>query len=202
MPDLDIVNPISPGWYRPYKLVVGWAEPAEVGRAALKALAKSLRCGHGLESLSELVAVAGGVIDGSLPAADGVDRLHTIERASGGDRHTKVGVQAVIRIIAEGRDELTPAADLTNLVAARFCKELLAHHLFGSAWEEVLQERFQGAGEAESFTNAVASIVNPHIARLGEVLARNPEGASLRAPAIRNSSRHSTAELLEETIVL
>ncbi len=181
MPDLDIVNPVSPGWYIPYKLVLSGAEPAEVGRAALRALAKSLRRGHGLESLSELAAVAGGVMDGSLPAADAVDRLHTIERASGGDRHTKVAVQAVVRLIAEGRDEPMSADEFTNLVAARFCKELLAHHLFCPAWTEVLQERFQAPGEAESFTNAVASTVNPPVAKLGEALARNPEGASLRA---------------------
>lgn len=46
MPDLDVVNGVVPGWHSPYNLVLGGAEPTDVARAAVKALARSQRCMH------------------------------------------------------------------------------------------------------------------------------------------------------------
>lgn len=200
MPDLDIFNPISPGWHKPYKLVLGGAEPAEIGRAAIRALARSLRRGHGLEALSELAGVARGAMDGNLSEPEALYRLHAIERTFGGDRHTKVAVQTVERLMAEPRDALISVDDLEIRIATSSCKDLLTHHLCGPAWTEVSQERFSTAAEARAFAYAIASAVEPGLAKLGKELARNPAAVRLRAPIIRTARRRSTVELLEETI--
>lgn len=200
MPDLDIFNPISPGWHKPYKLVLGRAEPAEIGRAALKALSRSLRRGHGLEALSELARVARGAIHGNLSAPDALNRLHAIECTSGGDRHTKVAVQTVVRIIADARDGPILINDLESRIAIGFCKDLLVHHLYGPAWTEVSQKRFPASADARAFGDAVATVVEPGVTKLGEALARNPKAVSLRAPIIGTASRRTTVDLLGETI--
>lgn len=202
MPDLDIASPIAPGWHKPYKLVRGGAEPADVGRAALAALGKALRRGHGLRSLGDLQSVAGATMDGTLSASDALARLHAIELASGGERHTKVAVRTVAGIIAQAGNAPGSAHDLGDLIATRFCRDLLAHYLYGPAWIEVLQERFPVPSEARTFADAVAAVVEPRLEKLGEGLVRDPEATGLRAPAIRVESRRSTAELLEEPILL
>jgi len=202
MPDLDIISPIAPGWHKPYKLVRGGAEPADVGRAALATLGKALRRGHGLRSLGDLETVAGAVMDGSCSASDALTRLHAVELASGGERHTKVGVRAVAGIIAQISDGPALADNLGDLIATRFSRDLLAHYFYGPAWIEVLQERFSVPGDAQAFADAVALVVEPGLTKLGKALARDPEATSLRAPTIRAARRRSTAELLGEAILL
>jgi hypothetical protein len=202
MPDLDIVNPIAPGWHRPYKLVRGGAEPADVGRAALAALGRALRRGHGLRWLGDLQSVAEAVMGDTLSASDALSHLHAIELASGGERHTKVAVRTVEGIIAQAGDAPDSVHNLGDLIATRFCRDLLAHYLYGPAWIEVLQERFPVPSEARAFADAVAAVVEPRLEKLAEGLVRDPEATRLRAPAIRVESRRSTAELLEEAVVL
>jgi hypothetical protein len=202
MPDLDILSPVAPGWYKPYKLVRGGAQPADVGRAALAALGRALRRGHGLRSLGDLHSVAEATMNGTLSASDALARLHAIELASGGERHTKVAVRTVRGIIAQVSDAPGSAHDLGDLIATRFCRDLLAHYLYGPAWIEVLQERFPVPSEARAFADVVAAVVEPRLEKLGEGLVRDPEATGLRAPAIRVESRRSTAELLEAAIVL
>jgi hypothetical protein len=167
MPDLDIVSPIAPGWHKPYKLVRGGAEPAEVGRASLAALGRALRQGHGLRSLGELESAAGAVVDGALSASDALARLHAIEHASGGERHTKVAVRTVEGISAQVSDDPGSVHNLGELIAIRFCRDLLAHYLYGPAWIEVLQGRFPGPSEARAFADAVAAAVEPRLEKLG-----------------------------------
>lgn len=200
MPDLDIVNPVAPGWHKPFKLIRGGAEPTEVGRAALAALGKTLRRGHGLRSLGELETVAGSVVAGGLSTSGAIARLRAIELAWGGERHTKVAARSVEGIIAQISDELDSADNLGRLIATRFCSDLLAHCLYGPAWMEVLQERCPIPSEARAFAEAVAAVVEPQLEKLGGKLADNPEASGLRVPAIPKASRRSTAELLEESI--
>lgn len=202
MPDLDIVSPISPGWHKPYKLVRGGAEPADVGRAALAALGKALRCGHGLRSLGDLQSVAEATMNGTISASGALVRMHSIELASGGERHTKVAVRTVQGIIAQPGDAPGSGDDLGDLIATRFCRELLAHYLYGPAWIEVLQQRFPVPSEARAFADAVAAVVEPRLEKLGKGLVRDPEAKGLRAPAVRVGSRRPIAELLEESILL
>lgn len=201
MPDLDIVSPIAPGWYKPYKLIRGGAEPAEVGRAALSALGKALRRGHGLQSLAELESVAGAVIDGELPARDALTRLHSIVLTSADERHTKVAVRAVEGILAQVSEEPASVGGLRLAIATRFCGDLLAHYLYGPAWVEVLEDRFPAPSERRAFADSVAAVVEPQLPKLGQKLAHDPEATGLRVPPIRTGRRRSTAELLEEAIV-
>jgi len=134
MPDLDIVSPIAPGWHKPYKLVRGGAEPADVGRAALAALGRALRRGHGLRLLGDLQSVAEAIMGDTLSASDALAHLHAIELASGGERHTKVAVRTVEGIIAQVSDAPGSAHNLGDLIATRFCRDLFAHYLYGLAW--------------------------------------------------------------------
>lgn len=201
MPDLDIVSPVAPGWYKPYKLVRGGAEPAEVGRAALSALTRALRLGHGLQSLAELESVAGAAIESRLPARDALTRLHSIELTPTDERHTKVAVRAVEGILAQVSEEPVPVDDLRLAIATRFCGHLLAHYLYGPAWVEVLEDRFPASGERRAFADAVAALLEPQLPKLGQQLADDPAATGLRVPPIRTGTKRSTAELLEEAIV-
>lgn len=174
MPDLDIASPVAPGWHKPYKLVRGGAPPADVGRAALAALVKALRRGHGLRSLGDLQSVAEATMNGTLSASDALARLHAIEFASGGERHTKVAVRAVQKILAQAGDAPGSAHDLGARIATCFCRYLFAHYICGPAWIEVLHERFPVHREARAFADAVAAVVEPGLETLGEGLAREP----------------------------
>jgi hypothetical protein len=129
MPGLDIVCPIAPGWYGPYKLVRGGVERAAVVRAAFGALGLALRRGHGLRLLTELESVVGAVTAGRLSAHDALTRLHSIELGTADERHTKVAVRAVEGILAQTSEEPGSFDDLRLTIATRFCGDLLAHYL-------------------------------------------------------------------------
>jgi hypothetical protein len=202
MPDLDIVAPIAPGWYRPYNLVRGGADAPAVAHGALAALTSTLRRGHGLLALDQLERLTASAVTGGLSGPDVLSRLHDIERDSGGDRHTKVAVRTVAGIIAGLGDEGCSVDRLRTLIATQFCTDLLAHQLYGPAWAEVLHERFSPPSRAEAFSASVAEILETPLVKLGADLARDPEARHIRAPVIPGVQRRPTAELLEESILV
>jgi hypothetical protein len=78
-----------------------------------------------------------------------------------------VALRTAEGISAQVSDDPGSVHNLGELIAIRFCRDLLAHYLYGPAWIEVLQGRFPGPSEARAFADAVAAAVEPRLEKLG-----------------------------------
>ena len=204
MPDLDMIDRASaPGWHKPYRLLKNeGATPAEIGRALIHSLCRSLRRYGGVPRLDSIVAVVEGVRQGQCTVAEAFRRLRAIEQAADGHRHTRVAVRAAHRMIAEIGQGGQFDHDSARAVADRFCRESIDHHLFGRVRPDLIGERFASHDEAVACEHACMETATPYVARVAEVLALAPRATRLRAPRMPGLARRSTAELLDEPLAL
>jgi hypothetical protein len=203
MPDLDVLDQgIPPGWHTPYRLLAGQAEPQEVAHATLGSLSWSLRKCGGLPQAAGIQDIVDRVATGHASAPEAMRDLRTIEGSNRSSRHVRIATKAAAGIIARLSQGHPLADNPARILAREFCWALIDHCLFGRARPRLVGTRFAELSEAHSFERSCKEILSPLVDRLADDLSRNPTAVGLRAPRMPRLRQRSTAELMNEPILI
>lgn len=200
MPDRDLFfRTAARGWHRPLRQLCGAAEPAEVARFALSALAKDLRKAGGIPQLIHYVDLLRLVRDGRLSRSAAFERINRIA-LTGSPVVTRISCRAVAAMMASPSELPRSDSDLPAAVTAGVLGSLVEHQLFGRAEPELAGERFRSEKEFDDFAASCRQAIDSGIASMAQRVVRDPSAASLRAPAMKQSQPLTTAELLDERL--
>lgn len=150
MPDLDEFNPIASDWYRPYKHVVGEAEPTEIGGVAPRAFSQSPRQGRGPNVGKGVTEMDRNMLQ-SLDPGDLGRRLQGARKARGKTQQEAaehLGVaRTTITAMEKGERRIRPL-EFTRLAAF---------------YERTVGELVRGTGPNEPFAVQLRAIIAPDV---------------------------------------
>lgn len=203
MPDGDVIfRRLVPCWRRPYNLIKGGAaDPALVGSAVVKAVARNLRLAGGAPGLYEVAGVVEEAARGKKTVPVRLRELRTVERANRGHVNTRVLAHVGGQLVAEIQHNGQPPSDAARAVAERFCEQLVSHNLFSRVLPALVGKRFAGHREAAAFERQVIGAARQALQKEAVALLHNPSAVGLRAPSIAGT-RRPTVETLHEPIAL
>jgi len=195
MPDLDVcVRDLPVGWHPPFRLAQGEHPVSDVAEALVKSLAAEMRRG-GLPCLPRLLAIATAVAFGSITAVEGQQQLQALVRDGGFTRHLRVAEQAVNSLIAaiKGGNGITPDAEA---IAQAFCDRVIESYFVAPATSELEARLGRSPEDIAALIDSLCDTAREGVAHIATALARNPDGASVRAPRTPRRDRQTPEELL------
>lgn len=161
-----------------------------------KALAQTLRKEGlpGFDSLSRIVEQQ-SIGQTSVPEAQA--DVAAVEPGLPLTQGARIALTTVERLLI--REETQEAADVSaqQLLARRYCQDVVEVSLLGPVGPTLLGERFRGNYKAfTEFNQSVHESLEPSIRSFAESLVRDPSGATVKAPAGSVSRKTPTSELL------
>lgn len=201
MPDLDVFErKIAKRWKKVFAIIWAGGSPEETANAVRFALTMSLRYGYGLPGLESLTNALDKYRVGNISETNIFEKLHSIERENGYNRHTRIAVRATQRLIVEIANGFEPSLNSKQEIVQYFLNDLIEHHSFDRFGIELIGNKFTDYNEMNEYEEKVKINIQPTIMKLSSELIKKPTGEGIRTPHNPINIKRSTCDLLNTPI--